>query len=288
MSEHILAALALIIGMGITTQWTAWRLGLPSILLLLIIGFAAGPVCGGLVPDELLGELLMPLVSMAVGLILSQGGLTLKVRGLKHIGGVLRNLITIGALITWVVSTLAARWLLDWDWALSNLIGAILTVTGSTVVMPLLRHIQPARQVGSIPNWEGILIDPVGAVLALLVFEAALPQGGGPTLMNTTLSLARTVLVGAGLGVTAAWILTLAFKRFWIPDHLQNSVALMMVIGVFTLSNMVQHESGLLTVTVIGIALANQRSVHIRHIVEFKENLRVLLNSGHGRATLGV
>ena len=280
MSEHILATCALIIALGITAQWTAWRLGLPSILLLLVFGFAAGPVCDWLVPDDLLGELLMPLVSIAVGLILFEGGLTLKLRELKHIGGVLRNLITIGALITWVVSALAARWLLDWDWALSTLIGAVLTVTGPTVVMPLLRHIQPARQVGSILKWEGILIDPVGAVLALLVFEAVLPQSGGPTLLNTTLSLARTALVGGGFGVTAAWLLTLAFQRFWVPDHLQNPVALMLVVGVFTLSNMVQHESGLLTVTIMGIALANQRNVHIRHIVEFKENLRVLLISG--------
>ncbi len=244
-----------------------------------MFGFFAGPVAGWVKPDLLLGDWLMPLVSVSVGLVLFEGGLTLKYHELKSIGGVVRNLITIGALITWAIATLAAHWLFEWDWALSTLLGAILIVTGPTVVAPLLRHIQPARQVGSLLKWEGILIDPVGAVLALLVFEAIVPHAAGSVPLRAALGFGKTLLVGTGLGVAAAGALTFSFKRYWVPDHLQNPVALMVVIGVFTVSNQFQHESGLLTVTVMGIALANQRSVYIRHIVEFKENLRVLLIS---------
>ncbi len=279
MIENHLVSLALILVLGISAQWVAWRLGLPSILLLLLFGFVAGPVQGWVNPDQLLGDWLMPLVSVSVGLILFEGGLTLKFRELKSIGGVVRNLITVGALITWIVATVAARLCFGWSWALATLLGAILTVTGPTVVMPLLRHIQPARQVGSLLKWEGILIDPVGAVLALLVFEAILPHATGSVSMRAALGFTKTLLVGASLGTASAWLLTQSFKRYWVPDHLQNPVALMCVIGVFTLSNGLQHESGLLTVTVMGIALANQRSVYIRHIIEFKENLRVLLIS---------
>ncbi|MGE3308659.1 MAG: cation:proton antiporter [Limisphaerales bacterium] len=279
MIENHLLSLALILVLGISAQWVAWRLRLPSILLLLLFGFVAGPWLGWVNPDQLLGDWLMPLVSVSVGLILFEGGLTLKFRELKSIGGVVRNLITVGALITWVVATVAARICFDWSWALSTLLGAILTVTGPTVVMPLLRHIQPARQVGSLLKWEGILIDPVGAVLALLVFEAILPHATGSVSIRAALGFTKTLLVGVSLGTASAWILTQSFKRYWVPDHLQNPVALMGVIGVFTLSNGIQHESGLLTVTVMGIALANQRSVYIRHIIEFKENLRVLLIS---------
>lgn len=279
MSEHHLVGLAVIVLLGVSAQWVAWRIAVPSILVLLVFGFLAGPVAGWVQPDALLGDWLMPLVSVSVGLILFEGGLTLKLGELKSIGRVVRNLITVGALITWVVATLAARWSFGWDWPLATLLGAILTVTGPTVVMPLLRHIQPAKQVGSLLKWEGILIDPVGAVLALLVFEAMLPRAGDSVPLRAALGFAKTLLIGTGLGLASAALITASFKRFWVPDHLQNPVALMVVIGAFTLSNQIQHESGLLTVTVMGVALANQRAVSIRHIVEFKENLRVLLIS---------
>ncbi len=279
MIEGQLAGLALVLGLGIGAQWVAWRIRVPSILLLLLVGFLSGPVAGWVQPDALLGRWLMPIVSVSVGLILFEGGLTLKYRELSSIGGVVRNLITVGALVTWVVATLAARWILGWEWSLATLMGAILTVTGPTVVIPLLRHIQPARPVASLLKWEGILVDPVGAVLALLVFEAVLPGAEGSAPMKALTGFGRTALVGAGLGTAGALSLALAFRRYWVPDRLQNAVTLVLVIGLFTLSNHLQHESGLLTVTVMGVVLANQQGVHLRHIMEFKENLQVLLIS---------
>ena len=275
--ENILTSISIIIVLGVSAQWIAWRIRLPSILLLLLCGFLAGPILGWLQPDELLGDLLMPLVAISVGLILFEGGLTLKFSELKTIGSVVRNLITIGALVTWLLTTLAAHWVFGWDWQLSTLLGAVLVVTGPTVIMPLLRHIQPTKQIGSTLKWEGILIDPVGALLALLVFEAIIAHDHESLSVLALSSLGKTILVGGVLGTVAGLLLTFCFKHYWIPDYLQNPVSLMMVVCVFTTSNLFQHESGLLTVTVMGIVLANQKSVQIRHIVEFKENLRVLL-----------
>ena len=278
--ENVLASITVIIVLGISAQWIAWRIRLPSILLLLVCGFVAGPVLGWVNPDHLLGDLLMPLVSISVGLILFEGGLTLKFSELKTTGKVVRNLITIGALVTWVLTTIAARVIFDWDWPLATLLGAVLVVTGPTVIMPLLRHIQPNKQIASTLKWEGILIDPVGALLALLVFEAIVSHGDESVSLIALSGLGKTILIGGTLGLLAGYLLTFCFKHYWIPDYLQNPVSLMMVVCVFTTSNLFQHESGLLTVTIMGIMLANQKSVQIRHIVEFKENLRVLLISG--------
>ena len=174
MPEHVLIQITLILFLGIGSQWLAWRLKLPSILMLLVAGFIAGPVTGHqwVDPDALFGNLLMPLVSVSVGLILFEGGLTLKFRELDEVGSVVIKLVTIGAGVTWGLTLLLARWCLGWDWALCALLGAILVVTGPTVIMPLLRYLQPNRQVSSALKWEGIMIDPVGALLALLVFEA--------------------------------------------------------------------------------------------------------------------
>jgi len=280
MSETVLISIAAIVALGIGAQWIAWRLHLPSILLLLLAGFAAGPLLGWLHPDQLLGDLLLPLVSISVGLILFEGGLTLKFSELKAVGFMVRNLVTAGMVVTWMVATVAARVCFGWNWGLATLLGAIVVVTGPTVIMPLLRHIQPVRPVASTLKWEGILIDPVGAMLALLVFETLLAQSGHSIWEIAFGGFGRMLAIGLPLGVGTGLLLTLFLKRYWVPDYLQNPVALMTVVGAFALSNHWQEESGLLTTTVIGITLANQKWVHIRHIVEFKENLRVLLIAG--------
>jgi NhaP-type Na+/H+ or K+/H+ antiporter len=280
MAEQLLVGLASIIVLGILAQWLAWRLQLPSILLLLIFGFIAGPITGFLDPDRLLGDLLIPLVSVSVAIILFEGGLSLRISELREIGSVVRNLISFGALVTWFVSALSAHLILKLDIDLSILLGAILVVTGPTVIIPLLRHVRTIGNVGSILRWEGILIDPIGAMLAVLVFEAILT---GTFQKATTLAMMgffKTVLAGGGVGVLGAGFLVLLLRRYWIPDFLQNAVSLTVVVSVFAVSNIIQAESGLLAATVMGVALANQRIVTVKHIIEFKESLRVLLISG--------
>lgn len=277
--EHSVIGLSLVIILGVSAQWLAWKIRLPSIVLLLLTGIIAGPVTGWLDPDALFGNLLRPVVSLSVAVILFEGGLGLELWELRAIGRSLYNLVTIGVLVTWAATASLAYFLLGLDVQLSVLLGAILVVTGPTVVLPLLRHVRPIGEVGSLAKWEGILNDPVGAILAVLTFEVILL---GEATVNTRAAVAsffETLGVGAGVGLLGAGIVILALKRYWIPDFLQNAVSLMLVIAAFLVSNQIKSEAGLLAVTVMGIALANQRWHPMRHIIEFKENLRVLIIS---------
>jgi len=279
MSEDLLLGLACIIVLGIAASWLAWRLRLPSILLLLVFGFVAGPATGFLNPDELFGDLLLPVVSLSVAIILFEGGLNLSIAELRKTGGVVIKLITVGVLLTWLIGAGAAYFILDLDLALAVLLGAILVVTGPTVILPLLRYLRPGGQVGTILKWEGIVIDPVGAILAVLVFEAIIAGGGQQAASVVALSLVKTLLFGGIIGVAGAIILVQMLKRYWIPDFLHTMVSLAVVVAAFTASNYIQTDSGLLSVTLMGIIMANQKSVNVRHIIEFKENLRVMLIS---------
>ncbi len=280
MSENLPTLLAGIVVAGVSAQWLAWRVGLPSILVLLGFGLIAGPVTGWIDPDEIFGSLLFPIVSISVALILYEGGLTLKVSELPEAGAVVRNLVSLGAVVTWGVTALAAHFILGLEPSLSVLLGAILVVTGPTVVAPMLRHIRPAGVVGPVLRWEGIVIDPIGALLTVLVFEVIHIGAAREATVYVVVGVVKTIVLGGGLGLAAAAVLVIALQRYWIADHLKSAVSLMLVVGTFTLSNSFQHESGLLAVTVMGFALANQKRAEIEHIVAFKENLRVLLIAG--------
>ena len=287
MGESILAQITLILFLGIGSQWLASRLRLPSILLLLVVGFVVGPFTDHrwVDPDPLIGDLLMPLVSLSVGLIMFEGGLTLKFRELDAIGSVVIRLISVGALVTWGLSLLLARFALGWDWPLCALVGAILVVTGPTVILPLLRFLQPTRQVASALKWEGIMIDPVGALLALLVFETihhGLGEHGAQWTQFPTyafLGFFWTLVIGGVAGCLGAGLIYYFFKHHWVHEHQQTPFALMVAVSAFTLSNHFQHESGLLATTLMGVILANQKQVDVRHVLEFKENLVVLMIS---------
>ena len=276
MDERHLTGLALIFVLGFAARWIAWRLRLPSILLLLLAGLLAGPFGGYLDPQELFGEALLPFVSLSVSLILFEGGLSLNIRELKEIGRVVTRLITVGVLVTWVLASLGAWLALRLELPLAILLGAVFVVTGPTVIIPLLRQVRPSERIRNVVKWEGILVDPVGAILAVLVYEAILTGGlsgeGGA-------GFVYAMATGAGVGVAfAALMVPLLYYR-WVPQMLHNAFSLAMVFGAFTVSNHLEPESGLLATTVMGIALANQRIQDVRHIVEFKENLRVLLIS---------
>ena len=251
------------------------------------MGFVVGPFTDHrwVDPDPLIGDLLMPLVSLSVGLIMFEGGLTLKFRELDAIGSVVIRLISVGALMTWGLSLLLARFALGWDWPLCALVGAILVVTGPTVILPLLRFLQPTRQVASALKWEGIMIDPVGALLALLVFETihhGLGEHGAQWTQFPTYAFMGffwTLVIGGVAGCLGAGLIYYFFKHHWVHEHQQTPFALMVAVSAFTLSNHFQHESGLLATTLMGVILANQKQVDVRHVLEFKENLVVLMIS---------
>lgn len=275
----MLLGLVSIIVLGIGATWLAWRLHLPSILLLLVFGLLAGPVTGLLNPDALFGDLLLPIVSLAVAIILFEGGLNLRLGELRKIGGVVRNLVTAGILVSWAVGSCAAYFILNLDLPLAVLLGAILVVTGPTVIMPLLRYLRPKSQIASILKWEGIIIDPIGAILAVLIFEIIIAGGFQQITAVVGISLLGTLLVGIITGILGAGIVVLLLRSYWVPDFLHSAVTLTMVIAIYAVADVMQPESGLLAATIMGIALANQKSVGVKHIIEFKENLSVLLIS---------
>ena len=281
----VMMYLASVITLGIAAQWLAWRLHLPAILLLLVGGFLLLPLYGlvtGERPDAnslMDADVLFPIVSLSVAIILFEGGLTLRFAELRGTGSVVLRLVTLGVVVTWVLATVAARYVFDFHWPLAALLGGVLTVSGPTVVGPLLRYVRPEARIGSVAKWEGIVNDPVGAVLAVLVFEGIRIGGFEQAAVATMRGILVTALVGVCMGSAAALVLVQLLKRYLIPDYLQSAVSLAVVVALFVLSNSIQHESGLLTVTVLGIALANQKSVTLKHVVEFKENLRVLLIS---------
>ena len=272
--EGMVQSLAAIVVAGVLAQWVAWRLGLPSILLLLLVGIAAGPVFGLLEPDALFGNLLLPFVALSVAIILYEGGLSLRLRELREVGDVVRNLCTIGVLVTWGGGSLLARALFDVTWAMAFLLGALFIVTGPTVVGPLLRQIRPRASVSNALKWEGIVTDPLGVMVAIVVFEVVLH---GVRDADPLLGIGVILGLGGVLGTLAAVGLGWLLRRHLLPDYLQNPVSLMLVLLIFGASESVQSESGLMAVTVMGVVLANLPRVDVRHIVEFKESLQVLL-----------
>lgn len=269
--------LAVVLALGLVAQWTAWRFRLPAILLLLIFGFLAGRFFHA---ESILGtDLLFPLVSMAVGVILFEGGLTLRFHELRSSGGPVLRLCTIGAFVTWALATAAGVVVLGWPAEIAAVLGAILTVTGPTVIAPLLRHIKPQRRVGAIAKWEGIVVDPIGAIAAVLLLLFVGTADGEGALQGALQGIVMTLLVGGGLAVLMARALEFFLKHHWIPDYLHALAFLACGAVVFVGANRIQHESGLLAVTLLGILLANQKSASVKHILEFKEHLRVLLIS---------
>lgn len=279
-TQRSLAVLASIFVLGTGSQWLAWRLRIPAILLLLGVGCAAGPVNGFIDPEAVFGELLLPIVSLSVGLILFEGGLNLRFHELRGMWHSLLGLLTVGVVVTWAGGVAAGIWVLNLPASVALILGAILTVTGPTVIGPLLRDIRPLGSVGSIAKWEGIIIDPVGAILALLVFEgisAIRTAEFGSATLNALAVLGRVGSVALLIGLAAAGLLAVMLQRFWIPDHLQNPMTLTFVVAAFAAAELLHHEAGLIAVTVMGIALANQRLVNVHQIMEFKESLTVLL-----------
>ncbi|BCX49492.1 sodium/proton antiporter [Haloferula helveola] len=276
--------LTLILAVGVAAQWLAWRFKLPSILLLLAFGFALGQWTGVkiddfLAPGDAHSNPLLSAVGLFVAIILFEGGLTLKFRELRESGLPVLRLCTVAVVISFALTAVFMWKALGYDFRLAALSGAILTVTGPTVIAPLLRHVNPTRKMASIFKWEGIVVDPIGAVLAVLVFKGALASDADTAWLQTGIAIGKMLLVGVVGGFVLGKVVEILLRKHLIPDYLQPVFLLAVVAVAFTGSNMFEKEAGLVTVTVLGIALANQRSVSVKHILEFKENLRTLIIS---------
>ena len=275
--ENAILGLSIILLLGIFAQWLAWQLGVPSILFLLSIGFLAGPVFNLISPDQILGDLLFSLVSLSVAILVFEGALNLRFADLRKTGIAVRNLLSIGMMLTWSLAAFSAYLFLEISVGYALLIGAILTVTGPTVITPLLRSMRISPRLSTILRWEGIIIDPIGAILAVLVYETFFRNQQIDGGIDLLFFLFKTISLGIILGLFSAYILLFFFRKGWVPEFLQSPVTLATLITMFSLSNIIQHETGLLTVTVMGLAMANQKNVAINKITEFKETLQVLL-----------
>jgi len=279
MASNTLLMLAVIGAAGTACQVLAWLTRLPAILYLLLTGILVGPALGYLNPDSLFGDLLFPFISLSVAVILFEGSLTLRLSEIRGLGKVVRNLITLGAAITWLVSGLAAYYVLDFSAGLSALFGAIVVVTGPTVIVPMLRSVRPNAKIANVLRWEGIVIDPLGALLAVLVYNYILSGKVSAALGTVLFTFFKTIAAGVSIGLAAAAVTAFILHRHLIPEYLRNMFVLALVIGAYSVSDVLQHESGLLAVTVMGMALANMRDLDIEDILNFKETLSLLLIS---------
>ncbi len=286
LSSALPAKFALIGALGIGAQWLAWRFQQPAIVLLALAGLAAGPGAAVLLGAPLLDPaqdfdtLLRPMVALAVAVILFEGGLALEFKGLRDASRAVRRMVVLGAPIGWLLGTLAARYAAGLPWDIAALVGGLFVVTGPTVIMPLLRQAKLAARPAAVLKWEGIVNDPVGALLAVLVYEIIRFAAEGRGWMAATTYLAGGALFGLLLGIVAGWTLARAFRRGWIPEYLKAPVVLAAVLACFVLANSVAHETGLLAVTVFGMTIANARLASIDEMRRFKETIVIVLVSG--------
>lgn len=288
--------LAGIIILGILAQWFAWKFKIPAILPLILIGLLVGPIAAefinadgtkwiepiwneehkkGLFP----GEGLFYFVSLAISIILFEGGLTLKRSEIRNVGPVITKLITVGAAVTFFGAAVLAHYLFGLSWDLCFLFSGLIIVTGPTVITPILRNIPLKRDVSTVLKWEGILIDPIGALIAVLVFEFISVEGEVGFTKTALIEFGKIILFGTTFGFTFAHALVFAINKKFIPHYLLNVVSLSVVLLVFIESEIFAHESGLLAVVVMGMVIGNSKLDNIKELLYFKESLSVLLIS---------
>ncbi len=286
--------LAGIIILGILAQWVAWKFKIPAILPLILIGLFVGPIAAEFLSEDgtkwiepiwngkeglFPGEGLYYFVSLAISIILFEGGLTLKRDEIKNVGPVISKLITLGSAITFFAAGFAARYLFHLSWELCFLFSALIIVTGPTVITPILRNIPLKKDLSTVLKWEGILIDPIGALVAVLVFEFISAGGGSGFTKIAFMEFGKILLFGTTFGFTFAHALIYAINKNFIPHYLLNVVSLSTVLLVFVESEVFAHESGLLAVVVMGMVLGNSKLSSLKELLYFKESLSVLLIS---------
>ena len=273
-------AIALVGALGIGAQWLAWRLNLPAIVLMLVAGLIVGPGLGLFVPSRDIGPLVGPMISVAVAVILFEGGLSLNLHALADAAKGVRRLVIVGAPLGWLFSTLALRFGAGLGWEASSVFGGIMVVTGPTVIAPLLRQAKLARRPAALLQWEAIVNDPVGALAAVLAFAFVTSLYSEAGLQAALGHFSLGIAVSGLLGYAAGRGLALAFSKGWVPEFLKVPVLFTVLLAAFALSDLVLHESGLLAVTVMGLVLANSNLASYEELRRFKEHATVLLVSG--------
>tara|TARA_A100001391_G_scaffold101953_4_gene67832 strand:- start:12061 stop:13902 length:1842 start_codon:yes stop_codon:yes gene_type:complete len=279
--EEQAIVIALIGVLGIGAQWVAWRTGWPAIVLMLMAGFLVGPVLGIINPEHAFGDLLDPMISIGVALILFEGGLSLDFRELRQSGSGIGRMVFLGVPLGWLFGALACYYVAGLVWPVAILFAGILVVTGPTVVMPLLRQSAIKQRPATLLKWEAIVNDPIGALCAVVAYEyLRITQADGGFALEVIPQIVAAGLLAGAIGYAAAWLVAWSFPRGYVPEFLKVPVLLVAVIGTFVVCNLIEHEAGLVAVTVMGVALANMQVSSLRSIHPFKQNVAVLLVSG--------
>ncbi|MFW2543990.1 cation:proton antiporter [Primorskyibacter sp. 2E107] len=273
-------AFSLVGVLGVGSQWLAWKLRLPAIVLMLLAGLIVGPVLGILNPSEQFGDMLSPMVAVAVAIILFEGGLTLNLHSLRDAAVGVRRLVMIGAPLGWLASAAALHYVAGLSWESAAVFGGIMIVTGPTVIAPLLRQAKLSKRPAALLQWEAIVNDPVGALAAVLAFEVVVVLQTATGVGHAVWQLSMGILVATVLGVAAGWGLVRAFRLAYVPEYMKIPVLFVLLIGVFALADSVLHESGLLAVTIMGLWIANADLPSFAELRRFKEHATVLLVSG--------
>ncbi len=279
MEHHITLVFAWVALLGIAAQWLAWRMGLPAIVLLTVFGVLAGPVFGLIKPSEDLGSLLDPIIRLGVAVILFEGGLSLRFHEFKQAAAGVIRLVTIGVLLSFPLGALAAHYIGGLSWPVALVFGAIIVVTGPTVIIPLLRQARLRRRPASYLKWEGIVNDPTGALLAVVIFEYFMHAGELVVPAMATRVVSGLLLAGL-LGGSAGYLLAKLYRLGFVPEYLKGPGALAAAIGVYVLANQVLSESGLLASTLLGLVLGNMGLPSIDELRRFKEYIALILVSG--------
>lgn len=281
--------LASILVLSVFAQWLAWKIKVPAILPLILIGLFLGPLSTFFTEDGskifsgdsiFSGDFLFSFVSISVGVILFEGGLTLKISEIRSQANVVRNILIFGPILTLIGGGFAAHYLMGLDFQYAFLFGALIIVSGPTVVMPILKNVKPNLNINTILKWEGILIDPIGALVALLVYEFI--NSGKESDVYTLEAFKEffiTLSAGVVIGALGALFLRWSLNKNRIPPYLKNVFALGMVILVFTFSELIHHEAGLMAATIMGIVLANLKVKNLKSILSFKEDISIILIS---------
>jgi len=273
---HIATLLLIMLSAGLASQWLAWRLRLPAIVVLITSGLLLGPVSG--VIDLALSQTeLTELIGLGVAIILFEGAMDLKLGEFKRVGHGVGRLTILGPVLAWISGTLAAHFVAGLSWPVAWVLGAILVVTGPTVIVPLLRQARLNKESAALLKWEGVVNDPVGVLLAVLTFQYFTLAETGWAQVAT--GLGSAIAVAALLGGLGGWFTGWLYRRGAVPPHLKAPLLMVLVLAAYWASNLIQHEAGLLTVTVMGVVIGNMQLVEREPLRQFKENLTIVLLS---------
>jgi len=278
MEDHLTLVIVSIALLGIGAQWIAWRVKLPAIVLLTIAGVIAGPVTGWLHPSRDLGSLFAPLIKLGVAVILFEGGLTLRFHEFRQAAHGVMRLVTVGVVVSFVLGSAAAHYIGGLVWPVATVFGAIIVVTGPTVIIPLLRQARLRRRPASFLKWEGIVNDPTGALLAVVLFEY-FRIGTDASVDRLLAEVGAGLLVAALLGIGVGYLLGQLFRRGFVPEYLKGPGALVSALVVYVAASNFLSEAGLLAATLLGVTLGNMQLPSIDEIRRFKEYIALILVS---------